>query len=170
MQYRSRKVCVRKLLGERRNPCPLLRSVIYMKIEDICRLTNEIWTNFLLKSTIFWDITPCSPFSVNRRFGGPYRRQRRGRKNKLSKKPGLKQVVSLKMEAICSSETSVDTQRTTRRYIPENGDLHNHRCDNFKSYKFSIVSDDFRLLMFLVCILRPNFVLRIFVTNYLTAW
>jgi hypothetical protein len=23
-----------------------------------------------LKSTIFWDITPCSPFSVNRRFGG----------------------------------------------------------------------------------------------------
>jgi hypothetical protein len=23
------------------------------------------------------------------------------------------------MEAICSSETSVDTQRTTRRYIPE---------------------------------------------------
>jgi hypothetical protein len=30
----------------------------------------------------------------------------------------------LKMEAICSSETSVDTQRTTRRYIPEDGTLH----------------------------------------------
>jgi hypothetical protein len=27
------------------------------------------------------------------------------------------------MEAICSSETSVDTQRTTRRYIPEDGTL-----------------------------------------------
>jgi hypothetical protein len=26
---------------------------------------------------------------------------------------------TLKMEAICSSETSVDTQRTIRRYIPE---------------------------------------------------
>jgi hypothetical protein len=26
---------------------------------------------------------------------------------------------TLKMEAICSSEMSVDTQRTTRRYIPE---------------------------------------------------
>jgi hypothetical protein len=26
---------------------------------------------------------------------------------------------TLKMEAICSSETSVDTQRTTQRYIPE---------------------------------------------------
>jgi hypothetical protein len=29
----------------------------------------------------------------------------------------------LKMEAICSSETSVDTQRATRRYIPEDGSL-----------------------------------------------
>jgi hypothetical protein len=28
------------------------------------------------------------------------------------------------MEAICSSETSVDTQRTTRRYVTEDGTLH----------------------------------------------
>jgi hypothetical protein len=32
------------------------------------------------------------------------------------------------MEAICSSETSVDTQRTTRRYIPEDGTLHLVLC------------------------------------------
>jgi hypothetical protein len=38
------------------------------------------------------------------------------------------------MEAICSSETSGDTQCTTRRYIPEDGTLHNHRCENLKSY------------------------------------
>jgi hypothetical protein len=38
------------------------------------------------------------------------------------------------MEAKCSSETSVDIQRTTRRYIPEDGTLHNHRCENLKSY------------------------------------
>jgi hypothetical protein len=38
------------------------------------------------------------------------------------------------MEAICSSETSVDTQRTTRRYIPEDGTPHNHRCENLKFY------------------------------------
>jgi hypothetical protein len=31
---------------------------------------------------------------------------------------------TLKMEAICSSETSVDTQRITRRYIPEDDTLH----------------------------------------------
>jgi hypothetical protein len=38
------------------------------------------------------------------------------------------------MEAICSYETSVDIQRTTRRYIPEDGTLYNHRCENLKSY------------------------------------
>jgi hypothetical protein len=40
---------------------------------------------------------------------------------------------TLKIEAICSSETSVDTQRTTRRYILEDGTLHNHHCENLKS-------------------------------------
>jgi hypothetical protein len=38
------------------------------------------------------------------------------------------------MEALCSSETSADAQRTTRRYIPEDGTLHNKRCENLKSY------------------------------------
>jgi hypothetical protein len=38
------------------------------------------------------------------------------------------------MEAICSFETSVDTQRTTLRYIPEVDTLHNHRCENLKSF------------------------------------
>jgi uncharacterized membrane protein YciS (DUF1049 family) len=33
-------------------------------------------------------------------------------------------IFLLKMEAICSSETSIDVQRTTRRYIPEDGTLH----------------------------------------------
>jgi hypothetical protein len=38
------------------------------------------------------------------------------------------------MEAIRSSETSGATQRTTRRHIPEDDTLHNHRCENLKSY------------------------------------
>jgi hypothetical protein len=41
----------------------------------------------------------------------------------------------LKMEAICSSETSVDFQRTTRRYST----LHNQRCENLKSYTVFIL-------------------------------
>jgi hypothetical protein len=30
---------------------------------------------------------------------------------------------TLKMEAVCSSETSVDFQRSTRRYVPEDSNL-----------------------------------------------
>jgi hypothetical protein len=75
-------------------------------------------------------------------------------KNKSSKKSAWKQVASgglcvspaftqtscsaysstLKMEATCSSETLVDFQRTACRNIPECITLHNHRCENIKSY------------------------------------
>jgi hypothetical protein len=43
------------------------------------------------------------------------------------------------MEAICSSETSVETQRTTRSHIPDDDTLHNHPCENLKSYMYVIV-------------------------------
>jgi hypothetical protein len=58
-----------------------------------------------MKSTILWDITPCSPLKVNRRF--------------------LLGIFStLKMEAMCSSEMSVDFQQATRRHAPEDSTLH----------------------------------------------
>jgi hypothetical protein len=69
---------------------------------------------------IFWDVMPCSAVA--------------------SFPPAclliLAEIISstLKMEAICSSETSVATQQTTRRHIPEDDTLHNHRCENLKSY------------------------------------
>jgi hypothetical protein len=44
----------------------------------------------------------------------------------------------MKMEAICSFETSVDIQRTARRYIPEDSTLHNDRCENLKFYELQI--------------------------------
>jgi hypothetical protein len=34
---------------------------------------HEVLTAVVMKSTIFWDITVCSPLSVNRRFGVIYR-------------------------------------------------------------------------------------------------
>jgi hypothetical protein len=34
----------------------------------------EVLTAVLMKSTILWDITPCSLMKVNRRFGGTCRR------------------------------------------------------------------------------------------------
>jgi hypothetical protein len=40
----------------------------------------------------------------------------------------------LKMEATCSPEMSVDFQRITWRYIPDDKILHNHLCQNQKTY------------------------------------
>jgi hypothetical protein len=37
------------------------------------------------------------------------------------------------MEAVYSVETSADFELTTRRYIPEESKLNNHRCENLMS-------------------------------------
>jgi hypothetical protein len=68
-----------------------------------------------MTSINFWDITPYSPLSVNRRFPRAYRLHLQ----ELFACWFLAEIISLtlKMEAICSSETSVDTRQTTRRYI-----------------------------------------------------
>jgi hypothetical protein len=98
-----------------------------------------------------WDITPCVPWKVNRRFGGRCRLHLRGRRlsqarNQRGKQSSalkwrrlvppkcrlifkrlhgvISQKIELFMEMTCSSETSVDIQRTTRRYIPEDRTLH----------------------------------------------
>jgi hypothetical protein len=94
-----------------------------------------------IKSSVFWDIRPCSPLKVNRRSRGTCHFH-------LHVKFLLGFSSTLRMEATCSSETSVDSQRTTWRYIPEDRTLHNHRCENLKSdtvyvvIKQHIIMDD----------------------------
>jgi hypothetical protein len=117
----------------------------------------EVFTAVVMKSIIFWDVTPCSLLSCNRHFGGTYLLHLQGRKNNFRKNhqvsrwhpegggdmflrnvcrnwtfslpPAyllvLAKIISstLKMEAICSSETSVASQQTTRRHIPEDDTL-----------------------------------------------
>jgi hypothetical protein len=36
----------------------------------LCVVGFEVLTAVVMKSIIFWHITPCSPLSVNQRFGG----------------------------------------------------------------------------------------------------
>jgi hypothetical protein len=43
---------------------------------------------------------------------------------------------TLKMEAMCSSETSVNFYQATRHRIPEDTSVHSHRCENLK-YKIT---------------------------------
>jgi hypothetical protein len=63
---------------------------LQIAVDIIIYVGFEVLTAVVMKSTVFWDITPCSPLSVSRRFGGTYRLHREGRKNKLSKKAGGK--------------------------------------------------------------------------------
>jgi hypothetical protein len=62
-----------------------------------------------MKSTIFWDITPCSPLKVNGRFTGTYRVHIQG----LGISPAR-------------------NQRESR--WQGDSTLHNHRCEILKSY------------------------------------
>jgi hypothetical protein len=61
------------------------------------------------------DMTPCSPLKVNRRFGGTRRLHLEGLRTSRARNQREHRWQSL--EAICSSETSVDFQRTTRCHI-----------------------------------------------------
>jgi hypothetical protein len=77
-----------------------------------------------MKNVIFWDVVLCRS-CVNRRFGGTYHFHLRGISvSKCSLQPPadagstLADFSTLKMEAIRSSETSVDI-RSTQRHIPE---------------------------------------------------
>jgi hypothetical protein len=45
----------------------------------------EVFTAVVMESIIFWDVTPCSLLSFNRRFGGTYRLHLQGRRNNFSK-------------------------------------------------------------------------------------
>jgi hypothetical protein len=51
----------------------------------------EVFTAVVMNSIIFWDMTPCSPLSFNRRFGRKYRFHLQGRRNKFN---GLHGVIS----------------------------------------------------------------------------
>jgi hypothetical protein len=90
---------------------------------------------FLMKIAIFWDIAPCSPY-MSRHFGGTYQNSAELCLATWSRWFFARMIFDLKMEAIGSSEMSVHI-RTTRRYIPEDGNFHNYRCENLRSYIIS---------------------------------
>jgi hypothetical protein len=87
-----------------------------------CSVITRVWCNNVV---IFCDMVPCSLY-VNRRFGGRYHFHPQSRKS-AEQETSVQKVARQKMEVISSSETSVHI-RTTRRYIPEDGNIHNYRC------------------------------------------
>jgi hypothetical protein len=99
------------------------------------RYTHTTSTSILrmrVESTLckrIWDSNRGGYEYYNRRFGGIYPSSGSNKPNKIPAwkhdLPPASTLVScstystLKMEVICSSETSVDFRRTTRRYVPE---------------------------------------------------
>jgi hypothetical protein len=83
-------------------------------------------------------MAPCNPLKVNRRFGGTYRLHFRveypEQETRVKAGGKVDYFSTLKMETTCFSETSLDFQQTTRRYIPEDSILYNRSCENLKFY------------------------------------
>jgi hypothetical protein len=109
----------------------------------------EVLTAVVTKSSLFWDITPCSPLKDNRRFGGTCLLHLQGwrisqARNHVCLPPAFTLVSclayssTLKIEETWSSETSVDFQRTTWRYIREDGTLQvKSQFHNILIFRFS---------------------------------
>jgi hypothetical protein len=64
-----------------------------------------------MKFRVFWDVEQCSHVEVDRHFRDVYCLQHQGNEAQM-------------MEGVCTSETSVNFNVTTWRYIPEYSKLH----------------------------------------------
>jgi hypothetical protein len=100
----------------------------------------EVLTPVVMRSTIFWDIPPYNQLKIDRHFGGRYRLKFQVRISRAWNQwesmwqaelsPDFTLVScsayfsTLEMENLCSFETSVDFELTTRRYIPEDSTHH----------------------------------------------
>jgi hypothetical protein len=94
---------------------------------------------------------PYDPLNVSRRFGGTCRKQVASR--------GLLVICfmlvsflvypsTLKMKAMCSSETSVDFQRTIGRYIPNDWTRQDSKCVVLIFYPFnSVLTESCKILI-----------------------
>jgi hypothetical protein len=105
---------------------------------------------------MFWEITPFSLFKANRNFGGACRLHfhLQVANRWLCLSPAFTLVFclayspTLKMEVTFLSETSVHRQRTTRRYITDDINPHNHRCHNVKSHMTKICQPNFLTFLY----------------------
>jgi hypothetical protein len=99
----------------------VLKVIFGPKRDEVIYVGFEVIITVVKKNTISWDITSCILF---RRFGRTYHFHLQGSLNRAKYQREIKYTLGtclaysvLKMEAIGFSETPVDFQRTTLRYI-----------------------------------------------------
>jgi hypothetical protein len=121
-------VCVSVYVGGGGGGCAEVRRHLgcscvigsHLKIHNLTRNVIHLSSNHQLinKSSIFLEIMQCIPLKVNRRFGGTcglHLKHETGSREIFTLVSCLAYYSNLKIEGTCSSETSVDFQRTTRR-------------------------------------------------------
>jgi hypothetical protein len=114
-------------------------------ITDIIIIINivvvrfEVLTAVIIKNSVLWDVMAYNPLKVNRRSATPCRLHLQDRRIKSHKNQaqlatcfmlvsGLAYSLTVKMEVRHFTEVSVDFERTMRRYIPDDANLHYHCC------------------------------------------
>jgi hypothetical protein len=125
----------------------------------------EVFTAVSMKNAVFWDMAPCKS-CVSRRFGGTHRLHLQGRKvrergtgvSRCQKSAAcFAYTLTLKMEATCSSETSVHTE-SIRRHIPEGGILQNKNeiATEFSERLSTAWTTEFRVQQGVGCVFSAN--------------
>jgi hypothetical protein len=91
----------------------------------VCEYSRYITKTFftILHTSLSYEEYCLLGYNVNVRFGGTHRLHLQRRISR----------VRYQRESRWQAETSVNFQRTTWRYIPEDNILHNHQCENFRS-------------------------------------
>jgi hypothetical protein len=100
-------------------------------------IESEVLTAVAVMCYVFLDIKPWSPSKVNRRFGGTPRLHLQLRRTIQTRN---QHEAGSKVEAACPSETSVDSQRTIRRCIPQNRTVDIWRVLSLIATCFTLVS------------------------------
>jgi hypothetical protein len=81
---------------------PLLETAIFIYVRFHAVTVTS------MKFRVFWDVAPCSHIEVDRRFRGSFCLRHQGI-----------HAITLMMKAVRTSETSVNFNVTTQRYIPK---------------------------------------------------
>jgi hypothetical protein len=133
------KISIKRDSRKSKTPCYAVFSV-FLFLPPYILLSTPFSNSLSLKSTVFCGVTPCSLMDVHRLLGEVFCLHIHGWNliQAINHPEAGCMMVSclthssiLKMEVLLSSEISMKFYWTTRRYIPEDGTLYSHRCENF---------------------------------------
>jgi hypothetical protein len=157
------------------NRCGTVRVVVLASMDAVPNMQWKYvylcttWSShsMVTQSAILWDITPCSPLKVNRRFGGTCRlrcQSRRISKARNQRETGVKQNVLVsyslihEWEATYTSETSVDFNGLYGVISLKDRTLHVYLCFHRLVFESIFLRGMLRLRVVWWCFVRYHFI------------